>query len=142
MDATRVSDKETVVLKRVDRSMHPHETTIGQYFSTKPTSADPRNHCCPIYEVLQDPMDLNTSIVVMLHLRRYTDPDFETIGEAVGCFRQIIEVRHSSFSTFFLISVLSRDCSLCTNTASPIGSCSMSHTTGYNLLIWIPVVIA
>ncbi|KAM5533176.1 hypothetical protein V8D89_013132 [Ganoderma adspersum] len=91
MDAIRVSDKETVLLKRVDTSVHRYETSIGQYFSTGPTSADPRNHCCPIYDVLQDPMDVNTSIVVMPHLRRYIDPDFETVGEAVEYFRQIIE---------------------------------------------------
>ncbi|KAI1795572.1 hypothetical protein LXA43DRAFT_991162 [Ganoderma leucocontextum] len=91
MDAIRVSDKETVLMKRVDRSVHPYETNIGQHFSTGPISADPRNRCCPIYEVLQDPIDVNTSIIVMPHLRRYIDPDFETIGEAMEFFRQMFE---------------------------------------------------
>ena len=135
MDAIRVSDKETVLLKRVDTSVHPYETSIGQYFSTGPASADPRNHCCPIYDVLQDPMDVNTSIVVMPHMRRYIDPDFQTVGEAVEYFRQIIEVWPSLFGTFFLSSALSRDYSLCTSTMSPIGLCSISFA-GHSSLIW------
>ncbi|PIL35985.1 hypothetical protein GSI_01645 [Ganoderma sinense ZZ0214-1] len=91
MDATRTSDKETVLMKRVNTTVHPYELEIAQYFSTGPISADPRNHCCPIYEVLQDPTDENTIIMVMPHLRRYINPEFQTIGEAMEFFRQVFE---------------------------------------------------
>lgn len=93
MDATRSSDKEIVLMKRINKAVHPYELEIAQYFSTEPISADPRNHCCPIYEVLQDPTDENTIIIVMPHLRRFINPAFQTIGEAVEFFRQVFEVR-------------------------------------------------
>lgn len=92
MDATRVSDKRMVLLKRVDKSVHPYEVEIGQYFSASPVASDPRNRCCPIYEVLEDPTDGNMAIIVMPHLRKYNSPGFETVGEVVEFFRQVFEV--------------------------------------------------
>ncbi len=93
MDATRTSDNVMVLMKRIDRTVHPYELEIAQYFSTGSMSADPRNHCCPTYEVLQDPTNENISILVMPHLRRYINPTFQTVGEAVEFFRQVFEVR-------------------------------------------------
>ncbi|TBU42946.1 kinase-like domain-containing protein [Dichomitus squalens] len=91
LDATRVSDKEMVLLKRIHKSIHPYEVGIGQYFSSEALASDPRNHCCPVYDVLHDPADENTAIIVMPLLRRYNDPNFLTVGEALEFFRQIFE---------------------------------------------------
>ncbi|KAJ3490984.1 hypothetical protein NLI96_g1044 [Meripilus lineatus] len=55
LDATRISDGEMVVLKRIDTSVHPHELEITQYFSTEPIASHPRNHCVPLYEAFMVP---------------------------------------------------------------------------------------
>ncbi|TBU31692.1 kinase-like domain-containing protein [Dichomitus squalens] len=73
MDATRVSDNRMVLLKRVDKSVHPYEVEMG---------------------TLQDPTDQNITFIVMPHLRRYTNPSFRTIGEAIEFFRQVLEGLH------------------------------------------------
>lgn len=92
MDATRVSDNAMVLMKRVKKSVHPHEVDIGRYLCSESVASDPRNHCCPFYDVFEDPHDEDVLIIVMPHLRRYNDPDFQTVGEAVEFFRQVIEV--------------------------------------------------
>jgi hypothetical protein len=91
MDATRISDGKTVMLKRIKYLEHPFEIEINQLFSTQPQASDPRNHCVPILEVLKDPEDEDSSILVMPFLRPYYDPKFDTYGEAVECFRQLFE---------------------------------------------------
>lgn len=91
MDAKRVSDGATVAIKRVSRKLHPYELDISQLFSTDPLAADPRNHCVPIYEVLQSPEDSDIILLVMPLLRGYNNPPLQTIGEAVEYFRQVFE---------------------------------------------------
>ncbi|EMD33664.1 hypothetical protein CERSUDRAFT_56685 [Gelatoporia subvermispora B] len=91
VDATRTSDGQQVMLKQVPRSMHPHEVEIGLYFSSEPVASDPRNHCAPIYETLQDPEDDSLQLLVMPFLRVHDDPKFQTVGEAVEFFRQVLE---------------------------------------------------
>ncbi|KAI0363369.1 hypothetical protein BV20DRAFT_147088 [Pilatotrama ljubarskyi] len=91
VDAVRLSDGEMVMLKKVRRSVHPYEVAIGQYFSSGQVASEPRNHCCPLYDVLQDPKDDDLQIIVMPLLRRYNNPSFETVGEAVEFFSQVFE---------------------------------------------------
>lgn len=92
MDAVRKSDGVTVFLKKVSQRKHPYEVEIGRYFSSEPLLKDARNHCYPLYDVLQVPDDEDIVILVMPLLRRYTDPRYATIGEAVAFFRQVFEV--------------------------------------------------
>ena len=92
LDATRIADGKIVMLKVVETSKHPYEADIGTFLSSAPLSADPRNHCIPIYEVLQIPDNENKVILVMPLMRVYGNPRFDTIGEAVEFFRQIFEV--------------------------------------------------
>ena len=92
MDATRISDNQFVLLKSVKKSIHPYEVEIGRFLSSPPLADDSQNHCVPIYDVLQDPNDDDIVIIVMPLLRRYNDPRFDTIGEAVSFFSQIFEV--------------------------------------------------
>ncbi|KAJ7088720.1 kinase-like domain-containing protein [Mycena belliarum] len=52
---------------------------------------DPRNHAVPILETLEVPDDKHITIIVMPLLRKYCQPRFDTFGEAVDFFSQIIE---------------------------------------------------
>ncbi|KAL0952417.1 hypothetical protein HGRIS_006691 [Hohenbuehelia grisea] len=91
LDARRVSDGKRVMLKRYDKSIHPHEADIAQFLSSEQLLSDPGNHCVPIYEVLQVPDSAEELILVMPELRDYGNPEFETLGELVEFFRQIFE---------------------------------------------------
>ncbi|KAJ7088773.1 kinase-like domain-containing protein [Mycena belliarum] len=91
MDATRIRDGVFVMLKCTSKRQHPSEVEIASFFSAEPQRSDPRNHCVPIYEVLQTPDNPDKHIVVMPLLTRYSKPRFDTIGEAVSFFKQIFE---------------------------------------------------
>ncbi|RPD52343.1 hypothetical protein L227DRAFT_537172 [Lentinus tigrinus ALCF2SS1-6] len=91
IDAVRTKDDEMVAIKQIDRSDHPYEVEIGRYLTTPPLSDNPRNHCVPYLEVLQDPYVANIQLVVMPLLREYNDPPFTTVGEAVEFFHQAFE---------------------------------------------------
>ncbi|KAI1795576.1 hypothetical protein LXA43DRAFT_1090740 [Ganoderma leucocontextum] len=91
MDATRISDGRVVVLKKVNKYIHPYEAEIGKHFSTEPLASDPHNRCVPIYDVLQSPLDKSIALLVMPYLMRYHELRFGTIGEAIECFGQLFE---------------------------------------------------
>jgi len=91
MDATRTSDGKVVTLKRIKRGDHPYEADIALYFSSQTLASQPANHCVPVYEVFALDAGDDTMIMVMPLLRPYNDPIFDTIGEAVECFRQLFE---------------------------------------------------
>ncbi|KAJ7153503.1 hypothetical protein C8R43DRAFT_1002273 [Mycena crocata] len=91
MDATRISDNTHVMMKisRVDQ--YPNEASIAEFLSSADLADDPRNHCVPIYEMLRVPNLSDIVILVMPLLYELQSPKFETIGEAVECFRQLFE---------------------------------------------------
>jgi len=91
LDATRISDGEMVILKKVSRRIHPHETEITRFFTTEPWSSHPRNHCVPLYDAFDVPELDDTTILVIPLLRPFNDPRFESVGEAVEFFRQMFE---------------------------------------------------
>ncbi|KAL0952421.1 hypothetical protein HGRIS_006694 [Hohenbuehelia grisea] len=91
VDARRVSDGARVILKRYDKSIHPHEGEIAQCFSTEEMRSDPQNHCVQIYDVLSVPGEDNQVLLVMPELRAFADPDFDTIGEILDFCRQLFE---------------------------------------------------
>ena len=93
MDATRLADGVVVTLKSVDRSSYAQEVEIAPLFGEEPLKSDPRNHCIRIPDVLQDPNDEGVSIIVMPFLKKYYEPRFDTVGEAVEFFHQVLEVR-------------------------------------------------
>ena len=104
MDAVRIADGEMVALKRVSRKIHPYEREIATMFSTEPLKSDPRNHCVPIFEVLDVP-ETDDFLLVMPMLRAFNNPPFKAVGEAVEFFRQLFEVclavlnLHASFDS-------------------------------------------
>lgn len=94
MDATRKSTGEMVALKRLPKNNYPYEREIIEYFSTHALALDPRNHCIPIYEVLEVPDNADLIILVMPYMRLWDfKPEFLTIGEVVDFITQIFEVR-------------------------------------------------
>ena len=100
LDATRISDNSLVMLKHIKRDVHPYEVEIGSYFCSEPLASHPRNHCIPIYEVLDIPDKTNEVLIVMPLLRKYDDPRMKSIGEAVEFFRQVFEVKSRSYFFF------------------------------------------
>ncbi|KAJ7450715.1 kinase-like domain-containing protein, partial [Mycena galericulata] len=108
MDAQRVSDGKKVMFKRVSIQDHPDEVRIARLFSSPPHAGNPRNHCIPILEVLQDPLEDDKQILVMPLLITFSRPRFDTVGEVVNCFQQIfegIQYMHENF-------VAHRDCGI------------------------------
>ncbi|CAL1706310.1 unnamed protein product [Somion occarium] len=91
LDATRISDGEVVILKKVFRQRNPYEIDMNRCFSSEPFKSHPRNHCVQIIDVLAVPDDEDISIMVMPLLRRCDDPRFETIGEVMEFLRQVFE---------------------------------------------------
>ena len=81
-----------VTLKRIKRGDHPYEADIALYFSSPALASQPANHCVPVHEVFALDAEDDGMIMVMPLLRPYDDPSFDTIGEAVECFRQLFEV--------------------------------------------------
>lgn len=69
------------------------EIAIGRLLSRDDVANDPTNHCVPIFQVLQDPIDKSKAIIVMKYLRPFNDPELRTIGEVVDFIAQTLEVR-------------------------------------------------
>ncbi|KAJ7683263.1 hypothetical protein B0H14DRAFT_922600 [Mycena olivaceomarginata] len=91
IDAVRVSDNANVILKRINKTHHPHEVDIANFLTGLGPS--PGNHFVPI---LGKTNENNIMIIVMPLLRRYGSPRFDTIGEAVEFFRRIFELKQGS----------------------------------------------
>ncbi|KAH9960991.1 kinase-like domain-containing protein [Lactifluus volemus] len=89
MDATRISDGKTVMLKKLPESEGPYELQINRLFSSTPLVSSPRNHCARLLDVIELPND--PPIMVHPHLRPFYDPPFNTYGEFVAFFEQICE---------------------------------------------------
>lgn len=77
-------------IKRVGRG--DEESRIAQMLSTKELRADPRNHCVPIIEVIDDPEDDSVSYVVMPLLRNADTPPFQFVKEIMDFVDQTLEV--------------------------------------------------
>ncbi|KAK7692249.1 hypothetical protein QCA50_003874 [Cerrena zonata] len=90
MDATRLSDGETVMLKRFSRRTNGLEGPITIFLASEPAKSHPKNHSTPIYELFDIPGE-EFSIFVMPVLDKFFKPRFATVGEVLECFRQIFE---------------------------------------------------
>jgi hypothetical protein len=93
MDATRMSDGQTVTLKRIVKYKHSDEVGIAKFFSSEPLASDPKNHCVPLLDVLEVPEYEGMVLLVMPILRPFNRPKIWTFGEAVEFLRQVFEVR-------------------------------------------------
>jgi len=79
-----------VCIKRVRRN--DEESRIAQMLSTEELRADPKNHCIPIIEVIDDPDDDSLSYMVMPLLRVADSPPFQYVKEIMDFVDQILEV--------------------------------------------------
>ncbi|KAJ7176932.1 hypothetical protein C8R46DRAFT_1077752 [Mycena filopes] len=116
MDAQRISDGKDITLKAISTKLHPDEVDIALLFSAPPYAGDPRNHCIPVLQVLQDPEIVDKRIIVMQRMQIWTRPTFETVGEVIDCFRQLfegIEFMHENF-------VAHRNCSVVNFVQDPV----------------------
>ena len=104
IDATRVTDGKTVTLKKVNRTEHPFEADIALYLSSPELASDPRNHCVPILEILTKSDEPLFQILVMPRLRAYGDPEFDTCGEVLESFRQLIEVWVMLYTVYLVLN--------------------------------------
>jgi hypothetical protein len=87
IDAVRISDNTTVVLKRVETDRE--ELTIGQYLSS---FSDPRNICVPILDAMPLPGTDAEAIIVMPLLYDFEYLPFRRFGEVTEAFRQFLKV--------------------------------------------------
>lgn len=83
------NDGKCVCIKLVRRG--DSESRIAQMLSTKELRADPRNHCVPIIEVIDDPGDDRKSYMVMPLLRNADSPPFQYVKEIVDFVDQVLE---------------------------------------------------
>ena len=93
LDAVRVVDGTTVMLKRISNTTSAQELDIHRHLLGADADPSCKQHIVPIYEVLQIDDSPTESIVVMPYLRPSSDPRFRTVEEAVEFFRQIFEVK-------------------------------------------------
>ncbi|KAG0696949.1 hypothetical protein DFH29DRAFT_1071863 [Suillus ampliporus] len=81
IDATRESDGLYISLKVVDKSEHPHEVDIRQYFMIEQLVSDPKNYCVPFLDVVSVLNEENKQIIVMPLWLHFTRLRFDTVGE-------------------------------------------------------------
>ncbi|KAH9922035.1 hypothetical protein B0H21DRAFT_177108 [Amylocystis lapponica] len=83
-----------VMLKRILKTRHPWEVEISKMFSSEALRSDSRNHCVSVLDVLEDPHDEDTVLLVLPLLREYNDPPLDTVGEAVEFLHQVFQGIH------------------------------------------------
>ncbi|KAI0351969.1 kinase-like protein [Trametes cingulata] len=84
IDATRQQDGLRVAIKTVKRE----EVQIAQFLS----SIDHvMNHCVPVFDVLEDPLDSSKLLMVMQYLRPFNNPEFTMLGDVVAFVTQMLE---------------------------------------------------
>ncbi|KAI0767251.1 kinase-like domain-containing protein [Fomes fomentarius] len=104
LDGKRLSDGKLILFKRV--ASDSQEVYIASYLSSEELRKDPRNHCVPILDVLQDPHEPSISFLVMPFLRYIDQPEFDTIGSILECVQQLLE----GLSFLHQHNVAHRDC--------------------------------
>jgi hypothetical protein len=73
---------------------------ITQLFSSPGLKGDPKNHCIPLFDLvdLSQTSPDGTKLMVMPFLRSFKTTRFRTYGEFMAFFMQICEVRLSFYS--------------------------------------------
>ncbi|KAI0669514.1 kinase-like domain-containing protein [Trametes maxima] len=86
IDATRLSNNEVVAIKYFLKDKE--ELHIAQFFSA---IEDPLNHCVPVHEILPDPFDHESALMVMPYLRPCNNPVWSTVGDVAEFVNQTLE---------------------------------------------------
>lgn len=90
MDATRMSDKSLVYIKRVPTDSD--ELKIALMLSSESLRENPRNHCVLILDHFEDEDDRTISYMVMPFLRLLDEPPFELVDQVIDFVDQILIV--------------------------------------------------
>ncbi|KAK0502005.1 hypothetical protein EDD18DRAFT_1306655 [Armillaria luteobubalina] len=112
MDAAHIKDKKLVTLKKVSRTNFSYKVDLALFLTSPQLSDNPKNHCVPIYEVLQSPCEPDVQIMAMPHLHEIYSPDFDTVGKFLDEFHQIfdgMEFMHQNFVAHRLVSLSFQD---------------------------------
>lgn len=88
-----MSDGKAVFLKWTAKSSP--DVSIGQFLSSEDLAKDPKNHCTPIIEVLEDQDDPDHVIIVYPLLRGIDAPRPASVRETVSLVEQTLEVTSS-----------------------------------------------
>ncbi|KZV84905.1 hypothetical protein EXIGLDRAFT_654607 [Exidia glandulosa HHB12029] len=91
--AVRVIDNFPVFLKVCARDGPDQELVIVSRFSSQGIRNDPKNHCCPLLDVLRPPVRDGQENLIMVFpmLRALFDPDPDTIGELLEAITALAE---------------------------------------------------
>ncbi|KAG8917936.1 hypothetical protein FRC02_002768 [Tulasnella sp. 418] len=89
MDAQRSSDGSVVMMKILQKNSA--ELQITSRFSSKEMRDDPDNHCVPLLDVLDDPLDSQKCIMVLPLLRDSREPRFASIGDCIDFVEQTLK---------------------------------------------------
>jgi len=82
-------DGKLVLIKKVGRD--GGESRIAQMLNTPELREDPRNHCVPIIEMIDDPDNDSVSYMVMPLLRNADNPPFQYVKEMIDFVDQVLE---------------------------------------------------
>ena len=77
-----------MIIKEIGRK----ENRIARMLSSEPLKNDPRNHCVPVLEVIDNPSNASRFYLVMPLLRSVDDPPFDRVKEIVDFVDQMLEV--------------------------------------------------
>ncbi|KAF8263894.1 hypothetical protein EI94DRAFT_549201 [Lactarius quietus] len=92
MDATRIRDGRSVMLKKVLPEEGPHELNINRLFSSSEHFRCHDNHCVPLLDVIELSAQFGSQkLMVFPLLRPFNQPQFQTFGEFTAFFTQICE---------------------------------------------------
>lgn len=80
------------------------EVSIAQYLSSPAVPHDLQNHCVPILDILPDPFEAKTMLMLMPYLRPFDDPPFTALGEVVDFVSQTLEVQYERSNASCLLT--------------------------------------
>ena len=130
MDATRLSDGETVILRRASCGKYATPREAVALLMSEPAKSHQRNHTADLYEVLDVPGTDKDIVLVMPVLHHLTEPEFEIVGEVLECFRQVFEVTISRFGLLGSLNVIHTDL-LGVGILAQLSRCSWVRLCGY-----------
>ncbi|KAG8957998.1 hypothetical protein FRC03_009554 [Tulasnella sp. 419] len=104
MDAKRLSDDSVVMMKPTPKNSS--ELLITSLLSSGTLRDEPRNHSVPLLEVLDDPLDPNTALMIFPLLRRANEPEFASVADCIDFIEQTLE----GIAFMHENSVAHRDC--------------------------------
>ncbi|KAM5541462.1 hypothetical protein V8D89_005016 [Ganoderma adspersum] len=86
IDASRRADDLRVAIKYTNSDTK--ELHIARYLTAQRSA---RNHCVPTLDIVADPYEPRMSLMVMIYLRPFNDPEFGTVSEVMDFVEQSLE---------------------------------------------------